>query len=115
MKKNGLSPTVAVAFVFTLVFCAVELAVAASSSDRFDGPAELPRILVQSSLSATPAPGKVRLVKSGDKLQQAIDSASCGDTLKLEAGAVFQGLFRFPDKSCDDSHWIILRTDTPDR
>ena len=114
MKKNGFSRVLAPALVLALAFYAVNLAAAASSSDGFDGPAELPRILVQSSLSDTPASGKVRLIKGGDKLQQAIDSAGCGDTLKLEAGAVFQGLFRFPDKSCDDSHWIILRTDTPD-
>lgn len=82
--------------------------------DRFDGPAELPRVLVKSSLADTPAPGNVRLVKESDSLQEAIDAAGCGDTLKLSAGAVFQGIFRLPDKSCDDSHWIVLRTSAPD-
>jgi hypothetical protein len=115
-KMKGLSPVLTAACVLVLASCAVDLDAASSSpsSDRFDGPAELPRILVQSSLADTPAPGNVRLVKQGDKLQQAIDSAKCGDTLKLQAGAVFQGVFRFSDKSCDDSHWIVLRTDTPD-
>ena len=32
----------------------------------------------------------------------------------LQAGATFDGVFRFPDKSCDDSHWIIVRTSAPD-
>ena len=83
-------------------------------SDRFDGPAELPRVLVKSSVADTPAPGRVRMVKQGDNLQQAINDASCGDTLKLQAGAVFQGLVQIPAKSCDDAHWIVLRTSTPD-
>lgn len=80
----------------------------------FDGPAELPRIYVKSSLADTPAPGRVRLVKSGDNLQQALNNAQCGETLKLEAGATFRGLLVFPHKECDDSHWILLRTAAPD-
>jgi hypothetical protein len=84
------------------------------SSARFDGPAELPRISVESSLADTPTRGHVHVVKAGDNLQQAIDAAACGDTLKLQAGAVFTGSFRFPNKSCDDAHWIILRTSTDD-
>ena len=82
--------------------------------DHFDGPAELPRIYIQSQLTDTPTPGKVRLVKQDDNLQDAIDSAKCGDTLKLQAGATFRGLFRLPAKPCDDSHWIILRTSASD-
>src|SRR5215469_2640004 len=77
---------------------------------RFDGPAELPRIYIKSSLPDTPAPHRLRLVKSVDNLQQALNNAQCGDTLKLEAGATFRGLLVFPNKECDDSHWIILRT-----
>lgn len=95
---------------------AVFLSMAADSSApaRFDGPAELPRVLIKSALADTPAPGNVRLVKEGDNLQQAIDGAKCGDTLKLQAGAVFQGLFRLPAKSCADSQWIIVRTASAD-
>jgi hypothetical protein len=81
---------------------------------HFDGPAELPRIYIQSRLTDTPALGKVCLVKQDDNLQDAIDSAKCGDTLKLQAAATFRGLFRLPAKPCDDSHWIILRTSAPD-
>ena len=114
---KGLSPVLrAAACVLVFVSCAVELGAASgsASSDRFDGPAELPRVLVKSSLADTPASGHVRLVKEGDNLQEAIDSVQCGDILKLQAGAVFQGLFRLTDKSCDDSHWIVLRTSAPD-
>jgi len=85
-----------------------------SNQGHFDGPAELPRIYVKSGLADTPAPGRVRLIKQDDNLQDAIDSAKCGDILKIQAGATFRGLFRLPAKPCDDSHWIILRTSTPD-
>src|SRR5437016_9605658 len=85
-----------------------------ATSARFDGPAELPRIYMKSALADTPAPGQVRLVREGENLQEAINSAKCGDTLNLQAASTFRGLFRFPQKSCDDSHWIILRTSAPD-
>ena len=65
-------------------------------------------------MADTPAPGKVRLVNEGDNLQKAIDEAKCGDTLKLQAGVTFSGLFRLPSKPCDDAHWIIIRTSAPD-
>jgi hypothetical protein len=81
---------------------------------RFDGPAELPRVYVHSALADTPARGPVREVHDGDDLQKAIDGAKCGDTLSLQAGATFRGVFRLPSKPCDDSHWIILRTSAPD-
>src|SRR5215469_966317 len=86
---------------------------AAPESGEFDGPAELPRVHVKSALSDTPAPGHVRSVHSGDSLQAAIDGAHCGDTLELEAAATFHGKFRFPEKPCDDDHWIIVRTSAP--
>jgi hypothetical protein len=85
-----------------------------TSSAKYDGPAELPRIYLQTSLADTPAAGKIRTVKAGDNLQSALDQAACGDTLSLEAGAIFTGHFVFPKKNCDDAHWIILRTSTPD-
>lgn len=85
----------------------------ATGSGEFDGPAELPRVHLKSALSDTPAPGQVRSVRAGDNLQAAIDGAQCGDTLQLEAGATFHGRFRFPEKPCDDAHWIIVRTSAP--
>lgn len=88
----------------------------ASTADigRFDGPAELPRLIVRSAVSDTPAPGKTKVVKDGENLQQALNSASCGDTIRLQPGATFAGKVSFPAKSCDDQHWIIVRTDAPD-
>jgi hypothetical protein len=86
----------------------------ASGLKNFDGPAELPREYVQSSLKDTPAAGKTWMVRAGDNLQQVLGKASCGDIIKLEAGATFSGNVLVPAKSCDDSHWIILRTSAPD-
>ncbi len=81
---------------------------------QFDGPAELPRIHVKSALSETPAPGRTWLVKEGGNVQEALDKAECGDTVALQAGATFMGRFLLPEKPCDDSHWIIIRTSAPD-
>ena len=89
---------------------------AQSSGDvQFDGPAELPRVYVKSSLADTPAPGKVLAVKAGGDLQDALNRAACGDIISLEAGATFAGYFLIPNKPCDDAHWIIVRTSAPDR
>jgi hypothetical protein len=109
-------PSLALLFVFLAfpVLCSASLDQSSSESAKFDGPAELPRIYLHSSLADTPAPGRTLLVKSGDDLQAALNHASCGETLRLEAGATFTGSFHLPKKSCDDSHWIILRTSAPD-
>lgn len=81
---------------------------------QFDGPAELPRTHFDTSLGATPSPGKVVTVRAQDDLQAAINAANCGDRLELEAGKVFSGVFHFPGKHCDDGHWITIRTSAPD-
>jgi len=88
--------------------------VTAPNTGSFDGPAELPRVYMKSSLADTPAPGSTHLLKRGDSLQAALDSAKCGDTISLEAGGTFDGRFVLPAKSCDDIHWIIIRTSAPD-
>jgi hypothetical protein len=85
----------------------------APKSDGFDGPAELPKSYVESSLRSTPAPGKILMVRSGEDPSQALSKASCGDTIQLQAGATFSRLI-LPEKNCDDSHWIIIRTSAPD-
>ena len=79
----------------------------------FDGPAELPRATVDSALADTPAPGSIVNVNAGDDLQKALDGAHCGDTVEVEAGADFVGLFFLRAQSCDDAHWIVIRTSAP--
>jgi len=81
---------------------------------NFDGPAELPRVTVPSAMSDTPAPGSVISVNAGGDLQSALNSAHCGDVIHLQAGATFTGKFIVPAKSCDNNHWIIIRTSSPD-
>jgi len=86
----------------------------AAGEAKFDGPAELPRVYVKSALADTPAPGKILQVKADGNLQSTLESATCGDTITLEAGAVFTGHFLLPKKTCDDAHWIIIRTSASD-
>jgi len=81
---------------------------------RFDGPAELPRVYVKSALSDTPAPGQSVLVKTAAELATALEKVNCGDTIRLQAGAEFAGLFTLPVKPCDDGHWIVVRTSAAD-
>jgi hypothetical protein len=86
----------------------------ASSGSQFDGPAELPRLSVSSSLASTPTPGRVREVRSEDNLQSVLNQAQCGEKIQLQAGVTFQGSFVLPSKDCDDQHWVILRSNAPD-
>jgi hypothetical protein len=102
--------------VLLILTCAfrVESWAQSSKSNPFDGPAELPREHVKSSLKDTPAGGKTWTVSSGQSLEQALATASCGDIIQLQAGATFTGNFVLPNKSCNDAHWIIIRTSAPD-
>ncbi len=85
-----------------------------TTTGTFDGPAELPRVYVMSALADTPAPGSVIAVAQGGDFQSALNGAQCGDTITLQAGAVFTGSFTFPAQTCDDAHWIIIRTSAAD-
>jgi hypothetical protein len=87
---------------------------APSNLGQMDGPAELPRIYVRSALADTPANGKVWQVKATENFQETLNNSQCGDVLELQAGATFSGEFRLPAKSCDDQHWIIIRTSAAD-
>jgi hypothetical protein len=99
----------------TKVSQAFSLTVTASQSgSNFDGPAELPRVYLQSAMADTPAPGSTITVNAGGDFQSALNSASCGDTIELAAGAIFAGTFTLPAKSCDDQHWIIIRSNASD-
>ncbi len=91
-----------------------KFAVNVIAGSNFDGPAELPRVSVASAMADSPAPGGVINVNADGDLQGALNSASCGDTIQLQAGAVFTGQFHVPAKNCDINHWIIIRTSSPD-
>lgn len=85
-----------------------------ASASTYDGPAELPRVMIQTAMANTPAPGITTVVKAGENLQTVLNNAQCGDTIMLEAGTSFSGPYTFPNKSCDDAHWIIVRTSSED-
>jgi hypothetical protein len=93
---------------------ALTLTVSSAAANGYDGPAELPLVYIQTALSNTPAPGHVTTVNAGGDLQSALNNANCGDTIELQAAATFTGTFTFPAKSCDDAHWIIVRTNSAD-
>lgn len=122
MKVPGFFPRT---FLPGFLICLLPFALAASQAQQpgpdaagtgtFDGPAELPRVYVKSTLADTPAPGRKIIVKEGDNLQNALNRTECGDTVELQAGATFGGIFRFPARKCDDAHWIIVRTSAPDK
>jgi Putative Ig domain len=78
-----------------------------------DTVATLPTACFYTALAATPSPGTVIAVSAGGNLQGALNSANCGDTISIQAGAVFSGTFTLPAKSCDDQHWITIRTSAP--
>lgn len=78
-----------------------------------DGPAELPKRCYYTAMDGTPSPGKQIRVSAGGDLERAVEQAKCGDTLLLAAGQAFK-IKAFPSKNCDDQHYILIRTDTPD-
>jgi hypothetical protein len=100
--------------IIAISFLALSFSSTAWAGSNFDGPAELPRATVASSMGDTPAPGSIISVRAGDNLQAALDRAFCGDTIELQAGAVFTGRFLVRAKSCDAGHWIVIRTSAPD-
>ena len=69
---------------------------------------------MRSSLADTPAKGRIRHIKEDGDLQKALNDAACGETVELQAGGTYRGLFKVPAKKCDDSHWIIIRSSDSD-
>jgi hypothetical protein len=68
-----------------------------------DGPAQLPKSCYYTAMDGTPSPGKQIRVAGRSDLRDAVDSAKCGDTLLLAAGASFE-IKSLPAKKCDDQH-----------
>src|SRR5260370_14482365 len=75
---------------FWFVHADSNISQAPGAASRFDGPAELPRVVVKSALADTPARGKVISIREGDDFQSAINNADCGDTLRLQSGSLFR-------------------------
>ena len=79
-----------------------------------DGPAQLPTSCYYAGMDGTPSPGKQIRVDANSDLFAAVQSAKCGDTLLLAAGASFE-IKELPAKKCDDQHYITIRTARPIR
>jgi hypothetical protein len=84
-----------------------------SKFEEKDGPAQLPTSCYYTGMDGTPSPGKQIRVDANSDLFAAVQSAKCGDTLLLAAGASFE-IKELPAKKCDDQHYITIRTDAPD-
>ena len=93
---------------------AATLSLTVSQAGGYDGPAQLPLATVTTSLADTPATGSIIRVNAGGDLQTALNQALCGQTVQLQAGVTFTGQFTVPAKNCNASHWIIVRTSSPD-
>jgi hypothetical protein len=59
-----------------------------------------------------PSTGRTITVRAGGDLQGALVSSQPGDTITVEAGAVFRGNFTLPNKR--GTGWIVIRSSAPD-
>jgi hypothetical protein len=74
-----------------------------------DGPASAPAACYHTSQAATPSPGAVIPVAPTSNLQTAINNATCGDTIVLQAGKSYPG-FSLPAKNCDAGRYITIQS-----
>ncbi len=74
----------------------------------FAGPAELPRVYMDTTMPVQS--GQIINVSSGGNLQTAIDNAQPGDTIVLQAGAVYTGSFVLRNKSNPNNKWIVIKS-----
>jgi hypothetical protein len=74
------------------------------------GAPELPRAAVEAP-AAAPS-GRVTAVPAGGSLQAALDRATPGDVIALEAGATYTGPFTLPRKSGEG--FIVVRSGAPE-
>ena len=74
-----------------------------------DGVAAAPIACYQTAESSTPSPGAVIQVSPSSNLQKAINGASCGDTIVLQAGQTYPA-FTLPAKNCNPANYITIAT-----
>jgi len=77
----------------------------------YDGPAALPQHCILTAPWNMPSQGTIIRVEKGQDLMSAYNAASCGQTLSLAHGGVWNGPFEFAAKNCDDQHWITITSD----
>lgn len=67
-----------------------------------------PRVYVDTRYA--PGTGKTISVKAGGDLQAALNRAKSGDTVVLQAGAVYSGNFTLPARPESDTGWITIES-----
>lgn len=77
-------------------------------AQTFDGPAELPRLLIKTTLADTPSPNAPKIVGPSDSLPAALTGAQCGDHFLVDPGNVTLGGLTLPTLACDSQHWIMV-------
>jgi len=87
--------------------CALLATVVAPSSVFAQRLPQLPQAFLDTTY-APPVGGQVISVNAGDDLQAALNQASAGDIIELQAGATFTGNFILPAKTGSD--WIYIRS-----
>src|SRR2546422_4172923 len=87
--------------------CALAGTVAAPSSVFAQPLPQLPQAFLDTTY-APPVGGQVISINAGDDLQAALNQASAGDIIELQAGATFTGNFILPAKTGSD--WIYIRS-----
>jgi len=80
----------------------------------FDGPAELPRTVMATAMTDTPAGNPVKKVTATDNLQTAISTAQCGDNYMVDAANKYTGTLKLPTRTdCTQQNWILIQTAGP--
>jgi len=87
------------------IFLVLFLFLGTAFSQTFDGPAELPRS-IPSVVSVSPNPSKI--IGPSDNLQEALNTAVCGDYFSVHPSLLITGVLILPTLACDDQHWITI-------
>jgi hypothetical protein len=84
------------------------------SAAGFDGPAELPRTEMKTSIADTPAANPVKTVAAAANLQTALTSAQCGDHYTVDPKNNYTGSLKLPTRTdCTAANWIVIESAGP--
>lgn len=93
-------------YVYVLAVSILLFALSVSITGVQAAPPSLPQTYIDTAYS--PPSGNIITVNAGGNLQAAINNAQLGDTIVLQAGAIFNGPIRLPNKT--GSGWIYIRS-----
>lgn len=99
-----------ISIILGLVIVPFALSPQAQAVPQFDGPAELPRTVMVTGMSNTPASNIPKIVGSTDNLQAVLNSAQCSDIIQVDpANILTASTVILPTRTdCDAQHWIII-------